>query len=77
MSRRIDRCASFDQADTHAVLTDLPADDYPNIAATLPHLYGPDLTAQFDHGVRLLLAGLRAQLPTAEDGRERAEGSDG
>ncbi len=65
-----------DQADTHAVLADLPADDYPNIAATLPHLYGPDLTAQFDHGVRLLLAGLRAQLPTAEDGRERADGCD-
>jgi TetR/AcrR family tetracycline transcriptional repressor len=66
-----------DQADTHAVLTRLPADDYPNIAATLPHLYGPDLTVQFDHGLRLLLAGLRAQLPTTEDGRERTDGCDG
>ena len=54
-----------DQADTHAVLTRLPAEQYPQIAATVDHLYGPDLTAQFDHGLRLLLAGLRAQPATA------------
>ncbi len=56
-----------DQADTHAVLARLPAPDYPHIAATVDHLYGPDLTAQFDHGLRLLLAGLRMQLPAADD----------
>ena len=50
-----------DQADTHAVLAGLPADDYPHVAATRAHLYGPDLTAQFDHGLRLLLAGLSTQ----------------
>jgi hypothetical protein len=66
-----------DQADTHVVLTRLPADDHPNIAATPPHLYGPDLTVQFDHGLRLLLVGLRAQLPTTEDGPERTDGCDG
>ena len=65
-----------DQADTHAVLAGLPADDYPNIAATLPHLYGPDLTVQFDHGLELLLAGLRALLPTTEDGQDRTDGCD-
>ncbi len=53
-----------DQGDTHAVLAALPAEDYPNIAATIAHLYGPDLTAQFDHGLRLLIAGLRAQSRT-------------
>ena len=50
-----------DQADTHTVLAGLPVDDYPHVAATLAHLYGPDLTAQFDHGLRLLLAGLSVQ----------------
>ncbi len=55
-----------DQADTHAVLARLPADDYPHVAATLAHLYGPDLTAQFDHGLRLLLAGLAVQPGTVE-----------
>ncbi len=55
-----------DQADTHAVLAGLSADDYPHISATVVHLYGPDLTAQFDHGLRLLLAGLSAQQGTAE-----------
>ncbi|MGY1985688.1 TetR/AcrR family transcriptional regulator [Blastococcus sp. SYSU DS0669] len=57
-----------DQADTHSVLARLPADHYPHIAATVDHLYGADLTAQFDHGLRLLLGGLRAQLPTAAEG---------
>ncbi len=52
-----------DQADTHAVLAALPAAEYPHIAATVDHLYGPDLTGQFDHGLRLLLTGLRLQLP--------------
>ena len=56
-----------DQADTHAVLARLPAPDYPHVAATVDHLYGSDLTAQFDHGLRLLLAGLRMQLPAADD----------
>jgi TetR/AcrR family tetracycline transcriptional repressor len=56
-----------DQADTHAVLARLPPSDYPHIAATVDHLYGPDLTAQFDHGLRLLLAGLRMQLSAADD----------
>ncbi len=55
-----------DQADTHAVLAGLPAEEYPHIAATIAHLYGPDLTAQFDHGLRLLLAGLRMQLPAGK-----------
>ena len=56
-----------DQAATHAVLAGLPSADYPHIAATVDHLYGPDLTAQFDHGVRLLLAGLRTQIPVTAD----------
>ena len=55
-----------DQADTHAVLAGLPAAEYPHIAATVDHLYEPDLTAQFDHGLRLLLAGLRMQLPAGK-----------
>jgi hypothetical protein len=50
-----------DQADTHAVLAGLSADDYPHISATVAHLYRPDLTAQFDHGLRLLIAGLSVQ----------------
>lgn len=49
-----------DQADTNAVLAALPIEEYPHIAATIAHLYGPDLTDQFDHGLRLLLAGLQA-----------------
>jgi AcrR family transcriptional regulator len=53
-----------DQADTHAVLAALPAEDYPHVAATIAHLYGPDLTAQFDHGLRLLITGLHAQART-------------
>ena len=57
-----------DQADTHAVLAGLPAADYPHIAVTVDHLYGPDLTDQFDHGLRLLLAGLQTQPPPADDG---------
>ena len=55
-----------DQADTHAVLAGLPAAEYPHSAATVDHLYEPDLTAQFDHGLRLLLAGLRMQLPAGK-----------
>jgi hypothetical protein len=54
-----------DQADTHAVLAALPAEEYPNIAAAIVHLYGPDLTSQFDHGLRLLLAGLQEKSRTA------------
>ena len=54
-----------DQADTHAVLAALPHEDYPHIAAAIAHLYGPDLTEQFDHGLRLLLTGLRAHSRTA------------
>ncbi len=53
-----------DQADTQAVLAALPAEDYPHIAVTIAHLYGPDLTAQFDHGLRLLITGLQAQSRT-------------
>jgi AcrR family transcriptional regulator len=53
-----------DQADTHAVLAALPAEDYPHIAACLAHLYGPDLNAQFDHGLRLLITGLEAHART-------------
>ena len=52
-----------DQAATHAVLAGLPAADYPTIAVAVDHLSGPDLTAQFDHGLHLLLAGLRMQIP--------------
>jgi AcrR family transcriptional regulator len=52
-----------DQADTHAVLARLPAEQYPHVAATLEHLYGSELTAQFDHGLQLVLTGLRMQLP--------------
>jgi hypothetical protein len=59
------RCG-IDLAD---LLARLSAPDFPHIAATVDHLYGPDLTAQFDHGLRLLLAGLRIQLPaTARSG---------
>ncbi|MGY1637243.1 TetR/AcrR family transcriptional regulator [Geodermatophilus sp. SYSU D00742] len=61
-----------DQAETQAVLARLPVEQYPHVAATVEHLYGPDLTAQFDHGLRLLLAGLRAHLPAAEDGGDCA-----
>ena len=53
-----------DQAATHAVLAALPAEDHPHIAASIAHLYGPDLTAQFDHGLRLLITGLHAQART-------------
>ncbi len=62
-----------DQADTHAVLAELPVADYPHIAATVEHLYGPDLTAQFDHGLRLLLAGLQMQMPAPDDRPVRSE----
>ena len=55
-----------DQADTRAVLAELPTEDYPHIAATITHLYGPDLTEQFDHGLGLLLTGLQAQTRTAD-----------
>jgi AcrR family transcriptional regulator len=54
-----------DQAETHAVLAALPAEEYPNIAAAIVHLYGPDLTSQFDHGLRLLLAGLQEKSRSA------------
>jgi AcrR family transcriptional regulator len=53
-----------DQAATRAVLAALPAEDHPHIAASIAHLYGPDLTAQFDHGLRLLITGLQAQSRT-------------
>jgi AcrR family transcriptional regulator len=53
-----------DQAETHAVLAALPAENHPHIAATIDHLYGPDLTAQFDHGLGLLISGLQAQCRT-------------
>lgn len=46
------------QAETHRALAELPAAEYPHIAATRDHLYGPDLDAQFDYGLRLLIAGL-------------------
>ncbi len=53
-----------DQADTHVVLAALPGEEYPHIAEAIAHLYGPDLTAQFDHGLRLLITGLEAQSRT-------------
>ena len=46
------------QAETHRSLAELPREQFPHIAATAEHLYGPDLTAQFDHGLRLMIAGL-------------------
>jgi TetR/AcrR family tetracycline transcriptional repressor len=46
------------QGDTHRVLAALPAQAYPNIAAAIDHLYGPDLEAQFDYGLQLLIAGI-------------------
>jgi hypothetical protein len=61
-----------DQLRTQTALAGLPESDYPNIAATAAHLYGPDLTEQFDHGLRLLLAGLRASGPDSRDDRPAA-----
>lgn len=51
------------QARTHQALAELPAEQYPNVAATVEHLYGPDLQGQFDYGLRLLIAGLAARVP--------------
>ncbi len=47
-----------DQAATQAAIAALPGDEYPNLAATSRYLYEPDLTAQFDHGLRRLLNGI-------------------
>jgi len=49
------------QAQTQQTLAALPPDRFPHIARTAEHLYGPDLHAQFDHGLRLLITGLDAQ----------------
>jgi AcrR family transcriptional regulator len=47
-----------DQAATQAAIAALPAEEYPNLAVTSRCLYEPDLTAQFDHGLRRLLEGV-------------------
>ena len=59
------------QARTHQALAELPPEQYPSIAATVEHLYLPDLQGQFDHGLRLLITGLAAKVPadTARAGR--------
>ncbi len=49
------------QAATQAAIAALPGDEYPNLAATSPYLYEPDLTTQFDHGLRRLLNGIAMQ----------------
>lgn len=54
------------QAATQRSLSALSSEDYPHIAATVEDLYGPDLTAQFDHGLRLLIAGLEHSRESAE-----------
>ncbi len=55
------------QASTREALAALPPDRYPHVAATLPHLYGADLTAQFDYGLRTMIAGLASRTdPTNE-----------
>jgi AcrR family transcriptional regulator len=59
------------QAQTHRALAQLPAEQYPSVAATIDHLYGPDLDGQFDYGLRLLITGLTAKVPHDDgpDGR--------
>ena len=61
------------QAQTHRALAQLPAEQYPSVAATIDHLYGPDLEGQFDYGLRLLITGLTAKVPHDDgpDGRAR------
>ena len=59
------------QARTHQALAVLPAEQYPSIAATVRHLYGPDLEIQFDYGLRLLITGLAAKVPSDEKGNDR------
>jgi AcrR family transcriptional regulator len=51
------------QAQTHRALAGLPAERYPSIAATIEHLYGPDLDIQFDYGLRLLITALATKVP--------------
>jgi TetR/AcrR family tetracycline transcriptional repressor len=46
-----------DQAATQQAIEALAPEQYPNLAATSRHLYDADLSAQFDHGLRLLLDG--------------------
>jgi hypothetical protein len=66
------------QARTHQALAELPAEQYPSVAATVEHLYGPDLQGQFDYGLRLLITGLAAKVPADRDGSRRpVAGSDG
>lgn len=45
-------------AATDAALAALPAARFPHLAEARPYLFPADLTAQFDHGLRLLLEGL-------------------
>lgn len=52
------------QARTHHALAELPAEQYPSVAATIDHMYGPDLQDQFDYGLRLLIAGLAVKVPS-------------
>ncbi len=63
-----------DQARTHQALASLSPQDYPGIAATIDHLYGPDLHRQFDHGLRLLIAGLATSTPS--QARSTGEGAE-
>jgi len=61
------------QARTHQALAELPAERYPSIAATIDHLYGPDLQGQFDYGLRLLIDGLAAEVPAGADAVDAAD----
>ncbi len=58
------------QAETHDALAKLSPAEYPHVAATIDHLYGPDLTGQFDYGLRLLIDGL-ALTTRHDEGRRR------
>jgi TetR/AcrR family tetracycline transcriptional repressor len=63
------------QAQTHRALAELPTERYPSIAATIEHLYGPDLNHQFEYGLRLLIAGLASRV-SAPKGAPMTGGGD-
>jgi AcrR family transcriptional regulator len=65
------------QRETQEALAALPADDYPHVAATVEHLYTPDLDGQFDHGLRLLLDGLRSRAAPVRPAPGPAAGTTG
>jgi TetR/AcrR family tetracycline transcriptional repressor len=55
------------QLQTQRALAALPAADFPHVAATVQHLYTPDLDGQFDYGLGLLLDGLRSRVRSGSD----------